>query len=692
VCAVAGSRAICVCNDNCPTYSSPVCGSDNQTYINDCYLRRQSCLTNKNITIDNYADCQQGTACDGFSCPNGTECAIDELKRPVCVCIDSCPYTTDLVCGTDGRTYGSECELYREACTSATSIRIAYKGFCVEGTVCSGYRQCPKNRQCNVNQNNQPVCVCSQSCPSEYDPVCGSDGNTYSNLCFLERQACVSRTNLTVERKGQCIYGEYCNGVVCQYPKNCVVDAHNQTSCSCNSGNCGNYYEPFCGSDNKTYDSYCHMSAAFCEANLTLTTYNYGVCSEGPNCQGTYCPYGSHCDSKTQAEPKCVCNTYCAKTNTPICGSNNKTYDGNCELQRDACLTNTSIWSSFSGRCEDGPGCSNTYCPYGQNCAVDENNRPSCVCSQYCYAGVSEVCGSDGKTYTSECFLTVAACMTGKSIYVQRYGPCKEESPCNEVVCSSDKICEVGRNGKPVCVCNSQCDSYGSPVCGSDNKTYANYCLLRKKACFSSSSIRWLNYGRCVEASACDKISCPLDKRCAIDQHGQPTCVCIDECLYNQCPVCGSDGFTYNNECELQKQSCTTNRNVTMTHRGKCNQGLTCSDITCPTGRVCALNAKKQPTCVCNTVCYSYYYYYSVCGSDGKTYDSECTLMRTACTTNKGIKVAYYGSCNIDTSPSSYLTTPPRFVTTPPSFSTTPPSFSTTPPIFVTSKRRTTPF
>ena len=50
-------------------------------------------------------------------------------------------------------------------------------------------------------------------------------------------------------------------------------------------------------------------------------------------------------------------------------------------------------------------------------------------------------------------------------------------------------------------------------------------------------------------------------------------------CQCPKCPpetkhVCGNDGKTYVNECELRKQSCTTKTNIGVLHPGKCGKFL----------------------------------------------------------------------------------------------------------------------
>ena len=46
--------------------------------------------------------------------------------------------------------------------------------------------------------------VCAQYCPVKYyDPLCGTDGKTYFNKCFLEKESC-RFNNVRVKHKGSC--------------------------------------------------------------------------------------------------------------------------------------------------------------------------------------------------------------------------------------------------------------------------------------------------------------------------------------------------------------------------------------------------------------------------------------------------------------------------------------------------------
>lgn len=107
------------------------------------------------------------------------------------------------------------------------------------------------------------------------------------------------------------------------------------------------------------------------------------------------------------------------------------------------------------------------------------------------------------------------------------------------------KDCEEGKT----------CNFDYSPVCGSNGITYDNECFLRKLSCKEDSKIEIVGQGMCESSSDGEEEECP--KLCTADYK----------------PICGSDGKTYNNKCNLRAYLCAKDHlEVTIRHEGECDQ------------------------------------------------------------------------------------------------------------------------
>lgn len=82
----------------------------------------------------------------------------------------------------------------------------------------------------------------------------------------------------------------------------------------------------------------------------------------GLSCADFPCPHGKHCVMNDEGHPQCVCSTRCPNKDSPVCGSDKKTYDNDCELLREACQTNTNIILLHHGRCHEGKSAGSNRC------------------------------------------------------------------------------------------------------------------------------------------------------------------------------------------------------------------------------------------------------------------------------------------------------------------------------------------
>ncbi|XP_055608702.1 uncharacterized protein LOC129755982 [Uranotaenia lowii] len=239
-------------------YYNPVCGTDGKTYKTECQMKKRACRQERtSLAVAYKGHCQ--TSCRFVQCPDGKHCIEDQNAMPHCVaCAMNCPpvdargggLAKSVVCGTDGISYRSVCELKQKACLSGRAIPVAYRGRCVESATCDTIK-CKDRQHCLTDlKTHRPRCVsCSYKCPRmKMHQQQQHQQQNRQNRKLFGREAGISGSLGKAPHKGQSVPNI-----------------------------------KLCGTNNHTYHSWCHMLRDSCHTGFYIDVQYNGVCSFGKN-------------------------------------------------------------------------------------------------------------------------------------------------------------------------------------------------------------------------------------------------------------------------------------------------------------------------------------------------------------------------------------------------------------------------
>ncbi|XP_055461360.1 tomoregulin-1 isoform X4 [Psammomys obesus] len=166
-----------------------------------------------------------------------------------------------------------------------SDIRVCDESSCKYGGVCK-------------EDGDGLKCACQFQCHTNYIPVCGSNGDTYQNECFLRRAACKHQKDITVVARGPC-YSDNGSGSgegeeegsgaeahrkhskcgPCKYKAECDEDAEN-VGCVCNIDCSGYSFNPVCASDGSSYNNPCFVREASCIKQEQIDIRHLGHCTD----------------------------------------------------------------------------------------------------------------------------------------------------------------------------------------------------------------------------------------------------------------------------------------------------------------------------------------------------------------------------------------------------------------------------
>src|SRR5262249_51640668 len=146
------------------------CGAADPSDQSEEALKKKTCHSNAQCSSLEFCDTEAASSCGGAG--------VCTTRGVNLLCATNQP----AVCGCDGKTYPGACYAHKRGVSVASDGACPAKGPATGD--CGGLQYCKKpDGKCGGAGTCQSRGV-TLFCIQTYDPVCGCDGETYSNGCY----------------------------------------------------------------------------------------------------------------------------------------------------------------------------------------------------------------------------------------------------------------------------------------------------------------------------------------------------------------------------------------------------------------------------------------------------------------------------------------------------------------------------